>query len=142
MPGMSLWPAEAGRTDYFSATAIVAGYGRCEHFASMRQFASCLGVAPREYSSGGKQILLGITKRGNKYVRKLLIHGARAVLQGRQNKDKVAYAEDRVVKLARRHGQNIAAVALAAKNARWIWAMLRTGEMFRMHYAQAEVDDT
>ncbi len=104
MPSMSLWPAEAAQDGLFSATAIVTSCGRREHFASMCQFASCLGVTPREHSSGGKQMLLGIIKRGNKYVRKLLIHGARGVLPARQNKDKVAYAEDRVVKLARRRG--------------------------------------
>jgi transposase len=119
-----------------TATAIVASFGRCENFGSARQFASCLGVTPREHSSGGKQMLLGITKRGNKYMRKLLIQGARAVLKVRQNK--MGCGEDWVVKLARRRGQNIAAVALAAKNARRIWAVLRTGEVFRADYAQAK----
>lgn len=118
-----------------SATAVVASFGQCESFDSARKFASCLGITPREHSSGGKQMLLGITKRGNKYVRKLLIHGARAILRHRMNND--AYAEDWVVKLAKRRGHNIAAVALAAKNARRIWAMLRTGEVFRVDYTQA-----
>jgi transposase len=81
-------------------------------------------------------MLLGITKRGNEYVRKLLVHGARAVVKARQNKS--GCEEDWVVKLARRRGQNVAAVALAAKNARRIWAMLRTGEVFRTDYAQAK----
>lgn len=119
-----------------SATAAVASFGQCESFESARKFAACLGLTPREHSSGGKQMLLGITKRGNKYVRKLLIHGARAVLKARMNKE--AYAEDWAVKLAKRRGHNIAAVALAAKNARRIWAMLRTGEMFRLDYTQAD----
>ena len=119
-----------------SATATVASFGQCESFESARKFAACLGLTPREHSSGGKQMLLGITKRGNKYVRKLLIHGARAVLKARMSKE--AYAEDWAVKLAKRRGHNIAAVALAAKNARRIWAMLRTGEVFRVDYAQAD----
>jgi transposase len=119
-----------------SATAVVASFGRCESFDSARKFASCLGVTPREHSSGGKQMLLGITKRGNNYVRKLLIHGARAVLKARMSND--AYTEDWVVQLAKRRGPNIATVALAAKNARRIWAMLRTGEVFRPDYAQAD----
>jgi transposase len=118
-----------------SATAVVASFGQCESFDSARKFASCLGVTPREHSSGGKQMLLGISKRGNKYVRKLLIHGARAVLKTRMSNE--AHAEDWAVKLAKRRGHNIAAVALAAKNARRIWAMLRTGEVFRTDYAQA-----
>ncbi|HSD40226.1 MAG TPA: IS110 family transposase [Rhodocyclaceae bacterium] len=119
-----------------SATAVVASFGQCESFESARKFSCCLGLTPREHSSGGKQMLLGITKRGNGYVRKLLIHGARSVLKVRMNN--AAHAEDWVVKLAKRRGHNIAAVALAAKNARRIWAMLRTGEMFRVDYAQAD----
>lgn len=119
-----------------TATAVVAAFGRCESFERARKFASCLGITPREHSSGGKQVLLGISKRGNKYVRKLLIHGARAVLKARINKP--AHAEDWEIRLAKRRGHNIAAVALAAKNARRIWAMLRTGEVFRVDHAQAK----
>lgn len=117
-----------------TATAVVAAFGRCESFETSRKFASCLGITPREHSSGGKQTLLGISKRGNKYVRKLLIHGARAVLKARMNKP--AHAQDWEIKLAHRRGHNIAAVALAAKNARRMWAMLRTGEYYCADYAQ------
>jgi transposase len=119
-----------------TATAALASFGGCENFESSRKFASCLGLTPREHSSGGNQKLLGISKRGNKYVRKLLIHGARAVLKARMNKE--SHAGDWEIKLAKRRGHNIAAVALAAKNARRIWAMLRTGEAFRADYAQAK----
>jgi transposase len=118
------------------ATAAIASFGDCGQFESSRKFACCLGLTPREHSSGDRQILLGISKRGNGYVRKLLIHGARAVLKARMNSE--AHADDWVVKLAKRRGNNIAAVALAAKNARRIWAMLRTGELFRADYTQAE----
>jgi transposase len=76
---------------------------------------------------------LGITKRGNKYVRKLLVHGARAVLKARLNHP--SHVSDWVVQLAKRRGHNVAVVALAAKNARRIWAMLRSGEVFRADYA-------
>jgi transposase len=119
-----------------TATAVIASFGRCENFDSSRKFASCLGITPREHSSGGNQVLLGISKRGNNYVRKLLIHGARAVLKARMNKE--SHANDWEIKLARRRGHNIAAVALASKNARRIWAMLRTGEVFRADNAQAK----
>jgi transposase len=112
-----------------SATAAVAAFGRCEGFAQARQFACALGLTPREHSSGQKQQRLGISKRGNRYVRKLFIHGARSVLKARINNP--AHAEDWVVRLAKRRGHNIAVVALAAKNARCIWAMLRTGEVYR-----------
>ncbi len=117
-----------------TATAIIGSFGCAENFADGRKFASALGLTPREHSSGGKQVLLGISKRGNGYVRKLLVHGARAVLKARMNKE--ACAEDWVVKLAQRRGHNIAVCALAAKNARRIWAMLQTGEFFRADYAQ------
>jgi transposase len=73
--------------------------------------------------------LLGISKRGNRYLRKLLVHGARAVLKVRINNP--AYDQDWAVRLARRRSYNVAVVALAAKNARRIWAMLRSGELFR-----------
>lgn len=118
-----------------TATAVVSSFGRAEMFADGRKFACALGLTPREHSSGGKQVLLGISKRGNGYVRKLLVHGARAVLRARMNKP--AHADDWVVKLAQRRGHNIAVCALAAKNARRIWAMLHTGEVFRADHAQA-----
>jgi len=117
-----------------TATAIVASFGQAEMFRDGRKFACALGLTPREQSSGGKQVLLGISKRGNGYVRKLLVHGARAVLRARM--EKPAYADDWAVKLAARRGHNIAVCALAAKNARRIWAMLQSGEIFRADYAQ------
>lgn len=119
-----------------TATAVVSSFGRAEMFAAGRQFSCALGLTPKERSSGGKQVLLGISKRGNGYVRKLLVHGARAVLRARMNKPE--YADDWVVKLAQRRGHNIAVCALAAKNARRIWAMLHSGEVFRAGYAQTK----
>jgi len=105
------------------ATAVVATAGDGKEFRRGRQFAAWLGLVPRQHSSGGKQRLLGISKRGDKYLRMLLIHGARAV---------VAQAEGRHDALSRwingiksRAGANVAAVALANKNARVIWALLR-----------------
>lgn len=118
-----------------TATAVVASFADCETFASSRKFSSCIGVTPREHSSGGKQVLLGISKRGNGYIRKLLIHGARSVLKARMNKPQ--HTNDWEIRLAKRRGHNIAAVALAAKNARRIWAILRSGEMFNPKYGQA-----
>jgi transposase len=119
-----------------TATAVVSSFGRADMFADGRKFACALGLTPKERSSGGKQVLLGISKRGNGYVRKLLVHGARAVLRARM--DKPAYADDWAVKLAQRRGHNIAVCALAAKNARRIWAMLQSGEVFRADYAQTK----
>ena len=76
----------------------------------------------------------GISKRGNSYVRRLLIHGARAVVKARLSNPR--YANDWVVKLAQRRGHNIAVVALAAKNARRMWAVLRSGQAFDADYAK------
>jgi len=119
-----------------TATAVVASFGRAQAYPEARRFANALGLTPRQHSSGDKQVLLGISKRGNGYVRKLLVHGARAVLKARMNK--AIYADDWAVRLAARRGFNIAACALAAKNARRIWAMLRSGETFRDGYAQTK----
>jgi transposase len=112
-----------------SATAILASVGDAKVFANGRQFAAWLGLVPRQYSSGGKSRLGRITKRGNVYLRTLLIHGARAALRfsaGRTDpRNRWAQA------LQERRGYNKAAVALAAKNARTIWAMLARGEPYR-----------
>ena len=81
-----------------------------------------LGLVPRQHSSGGKPTLLGISKRGDSYLRTLLIHGARAVLRVAQRK--ANYAGSWLANLMSRRHQNIAAVALANKNARIIWALL------------------
>lgn len=112
-----------------TATAVIARYGDAQQYGRARQFSSALGLTPREHSSGGKQVLLGISKRGDGYIRRLLITGAHAVLKVYLQQPQ--RANDWVVQLAKRRGHNIAAVALAAKNARCIWAMLRTGECFR-----------
>lgn len=112
-----------------SATAIVASVGDAKVFANGRQFAAWLGLVPRQYSSGGKSRLGRITKRGNVYLRTLLIHGARAALRF-----SAGHTDPRncwVQALQERRGHNKAAVALAAKNARIIWAMLARDEPYR-----------
>ncbi|PRC90554.1 IS110 family transposase [Solimicrobium silvestre] len=116
-----------------TATAIVGTFGNASMYTTGRKFACALGLTPREHNSGDKHVLLGINKRGNGYIRKLLVHGARSVLRARTGKEK--YADDWAVKLAERRGHNKAACALAAKNARRIWAMLQSGEVFRTEYA-------
>jgi transposase len=118
-----------------TATATVAAFGNASTFATARRFACGLGLTPREHSSGGHQVRLGISKRGNTYVRRLLIHGARSVVKARMGNPR--YANDWVVKLAQRRGHNIAVVALAAKNARRMWAVLQSGQPFRADYVKA-----
>jgi transposase len=105
-----------------TATALVASLGDGKAFASARQVAAWLGLVPRQDSSGGKPRLLGISKRGDVYLRTLLIHGARAVVKAAAKKDD---AESRWINaLVKRRNANIAAVAVANKNARIVWALL------------------
>lgn len=112
-----------------SASAVIAQVGDGSQFHSARQMAAWLGLAPKEHSSGQQRRLGGITKRGDTYLRTLLVHGARAVAQHAARKDD---ARSRwVCALIRRRGFNKAVVALANKNARIIWALLHTGECYR-----------
>jgi transposase len=112
-----------------TATALVASVGDARVFKNGRQFAAWLGLTPRQYSSGGITRLGRITKRGDRYLRKLLIHGARALLRFVNRKTDARSAWAKALK-ERRH-VNIAAVALAAKHARIIWAMLARGTPYR-----------
>lgn len=111
-----------------TATALVAAAGNASSFGNGRQFAAWLGLVPRQHSSGGRARLLGISKRGDSYIRTLLIHGARAVL------GRIGYKTDPrsrwLQKLCGRRPYNVAAVALANKNARIAWALLRYGEAY------------
>jgi transposase len=111
-----------------TASALIAAIGRGESFAKARDLAAWLGIVPRQSTTGGKPKLLGISKRGNKYLRKLLIHGARAALPQLAQIDTPLGCWVRSL-LARAH-KNVAVVALANKLARIAWAMLRRGERF------------
>ena len=112
-----------------SATAIVASVGDARQFRSARQFAAWLGLVPSQHSSGGKERLGGISKKGDSYLRMLVIHGARAALNACKNK--VDRRSEWVKQLQARRNTNIATVALANKNARIIWAILSRGESYR-----------
>ena len=120
-----------------TASAVVATIGDFTEFKNGRELAAFLGVVPRQHSSGGKQNLLGISKRGDGYLRTLLIHGARSVIRFAETKqEKNAW----LVTLIGRRNKNIAAVALANKNIRIIWAMMTRGEKFNpAHVSQAPV---
>jgi transposase len=91
-------------------------------FKNGRQLAAWLGLVPREHSTGGKPRLLGISTRGDRYLRKLLVHSARATLRWVEIKDDERSRWLRA--LIARRGKNRAAVALANKNARMVWALL------------------
>jgi transposase len=112
-----------------TSTALVATVGDARVFKDGRQFAAWLGLIPRQHSSGGKRCLGPMTKRGDRYLRTLLVHGARALLRyvDRKADEKSAWAK----RLKARRHINVAAVALAAKNARIIWALLARGTSYR-----------
>lgn len=111
-----------------TAAALVAA-GDAKAFHNGRQVAPWLGLVPRQHGSGGKNVLLGISKRGNTYLRTLLIHGARAAVAAAKRKDD---SRSRWIHaIAARRGANVAAVALANKNARVLWALMARGEAYR-----------
>jgi len=112
-----------------SASALVAAVGDAKQFASGRDMAAWLGLVPSQHSSGGKERLGGISKRGDTYLRTLLIHGARAALNVCGTKEDVRSRW--VQSLATRRNRNIATVALANKNARIAWAVLSRDEDYR-----------
>lgn len=116
-----------------TATALVASMGDPHAFKSGRNYAASLGLVPRQHSSGGKNRLGAITKRGDSYLRTLLVHGARAALRVVDKKTDAKSVWARQLK-ERRH-VNVAAVALAAKHARIAWAMLARGTEYRTESA-------
>jgi transposase len=116
-----------------TASALLASIGDAQSFANGRQLAAWLGLVPRQDSTGGKTTLLGISKRGDVYLRTLLIHGARSVL--RQLKRHADRGDGWLARLAVRRNPNIAAVALANKNARIVWALLAHGRDYQVDYA-------
>ncbi|MCQ0990504.1 IS110 family RNA-guided transposase, partial [Jiella marina] len=112
-----------------TATAIVAAVGNGAEFKNGRHLAAWVGLVPRQFSSGDRTVLMGISKRGNQHLRSLLVHGARAVVRTCANKTDPL--NQWVNELRERRGFNRATVAVANKNARIIWAVLRTGEPYR-----------
>jgi transposase len=115
-----------------SASALAATIGDARNFSNGRQLAAWLGLVPRQNSSGGKNVLLGMSKRGDAYLRTLLIHGARAVISRVRQKQR---ENEWLVSLIDRRNSNVAAVALANKNARIAWALLAHNRTFRADYA-------
>ena len=112
------------------ASAVVSSIGDGRQFKNGREFAAWLGIVPRQHSSGGKDKLGGISKRGDSRLRTLLIHGARAVVK--TSAHKTDRRSEWLKSLVRRRNKNIATVALANKNARIIWAMLAREEDYRV----------
>ena len=113
-----------------SATALVAAVSNASAFKNGRQFAAWLGLVPRQHSTGGKERLLGISKRGDSYLRQLLVHGARTTLRW------VGCKPDRrsqwMRHLVERRGKNRTAVAVANKNVRIVWALLTSHQDYQL----------
>ena len=114
-----------------TASALVASIGDARCFASGRQMAAWVGLVPRQHSSGGKPTLMGISKRGDSYLRTLLIHGARSVVRVSENK---LSADSWLRRLMERRCKNVATVALANKNARTAWALMTHGMTYKSDY--------
>jgi transposase len=126
--------AEIPGIGLITATAAVAVVGEAKSFRSGREFAAFLGLVPRHVGTGGKIRMLGISKRGDRYMRTLLIHSARSVVYAQQRPGRVPDPWIKEI-LARRH-KNVAVVALANKLARIVWAVLATKKPYRGPWAK------
>ena len=120
--------AEIPGVGVLTATAVVAAMGDPSAFRSGREFAAWLGLVPRHDGTGGRVRMLGISKRGDKYLRTLLIHGARSVLTHAKAPPEWA------VRLAERRPPNVVTVALANKTARTIWALLAHDRAYQANF--------
>jgi transposase len=121
-----------------TATAMVAKIGNGSEFKKGRELSAYLGLVPKQHSSGDKQMLLGISKHGDRYIRQLLIHGGRSSIQAALRKNKLTGLFEKqdehsqwVRKLVERIGMNKASVAVANKNARMVVALLKNKTTFQ-----------
>src|SRR5262249_49770495 len=119
-----------------NATALVAAIGHASSFKHARDLGAWLGLVPRQFTTGGKPRLLGITKRGNVYLRTLLVHGARAAMPALSQSDAPIGQWLRAL-LSRGVHRNVAIVALANKLARIAWAVLRKDQPYERTYGIA-----
>lgn len=118
-----------------TADAVSATVGNAHDFKNGRQFAAWIGITPRQYSSGGKTQLGRITRRGDAYLRTLLVQGARSTLQATLKKapDKLNRMQQWIIRLYGRVGYHKTLVAIANKNARQLWALLAKGETYDLN---------
>jgi transposase len=118
---------------YLNASAFIASIGSGQAFATAREFAVWLGITPKQFASGNKSVMAGISKRGNGYLRKLLIHGARAIVSRAGNKqDSLSLW---INQLRARKSYNCTAVATAHKLARIMWTLLQK----QCHFTPQEI---
>jgi transposase len=118
-----------------TADAVCASVGNAHDFKNGRQFAAWIGLTPRQYSSGGKTQLGRITRRGDAYLRSLLVQGARSTLQATLKKapDKLNRMQQWIIRLYGRVGYHKTLVAIANKHARQLWALLAKGETYDLN---------
>ena len=115
-----------------TASALVASLGDARSFRNGREMAAWLGLVPRQHSSGGKPLLLGISKRGDSYLRTLMVHGARSAIRVAERKQTTT--DNWSTEMMKRRHKNVAAVARANKNARVAWALLAHGREYNANY--------
>ena len=113
-----------------TATALLATMGDPGVFRNGRECAAWIGLVPKQYSTGGKDRLLGISKRGDRYLRFLLIHGARSMVTQLSRKEKADRRSQWLQGLLERRHKNVATVALANRMARTAWAILTSGKPY------------
>lgn len=113
------------------ASFVYATIGNPSNFKNGHYFAACLGLVPKEHSSGGKQHLMSISKRGNTYIRSLLIHGGRSVVKVSGKKSD--YLSCWVQRVHKERGYNKAAVAVVNKNTRHMWAIMAYDDKYIDH---------
>ena len=123
-----------------TATALVASLGDGHLFQRGRDASAWVGLVPGQHSSGGKDKLLGISKRGDAYLRTLLVHGARSAIQAAKGREDSLSRW--VQNLCTRRNKNIAAVALANKTMRMAWAILKTGADYQADYRNRQMAQT
>ncbi len=115
-----------------TASALVASLGDARSFRNGREMAAWLGLVPRQHSSGGKPLLLGISQRGDSYLRTLMVHGARSAIRVAERKQTIT--DNWSTEMMKRRHKNVAAVARANKNARVAWALLAHGREYNANY--------
>jgi transposase len=122
-----------------TATALYASMGNGSQFKNGREMAAQIGLVPKQHSSGDRQLLLGITKKGNRDLKQLLIHGARAVVA------KAGKKEDKksnwINKLASKKHFNVVATALANRTARMAWAVLQSSKPYNGNFGDAKTNE-
>ncbi|MDN3650678.1 IS110 family transposase [Reinekea marina] len=112
------------------STLLYSHIGKAASFASGRHVSASLGLVPRQHSSGGKDVLLGISKQGNKQIRKMLVHGARSAYKSLQRQEKDSALKQWVMKHEGKKHPNVIIVALANKLARISWALMKNGSVY------------